>query len=399
MKCYRCGNEEQRYFYNDHGTWYCRRCIAFGRMDADCEVPIKMYSKKKHHAQYTLKYPLTPAQQKAVKEIEMHQVNGFDVLVYAACGAGKTELVMDSIMRYLNQGKKVGFAISRRQVVLEIKERMEKAFPMLNVIAVCEGYTDIVDADLIICTMHQLYRYHQTFDLLIMDEVDAFPYRNNKLLEQIAMNACVGRKLYLTATPDEDMLERVSRGELQIVELFQRPHGYPLIVPAILHTWPTLQLLYTLRFLHEHRKRKKQVLLFVPTIQEANTYYWGLRFFFRCAVFTSKTIDKEKIIDDFHALRYDFLISTTILERGITIKGIDILILHADHPVFNEASLIQMIGRVGRSIEMPTGEGVFLCTKITKDIKRCIQAIKRMNETLPIQAQKTVKLTGGKKHA
>lgn len=399
MKCNRCGNEEQRYFYNDHGTWYCRKCIAFGRMDVDVEVPIKQVQRKKHNCSYTLKYPLTPAQKKAVKEIEMHQANGFDILVCAACGAGKTELVMDSIMRYLNQGKKVGFAISRRQVVLEIKERMAQAFPMLDVIAVCEGFTDIVDADLIVCTMHQLYRYHQTFDLLIMDEVDAFPYRNNKLLEQIAMNACVGRKLYLTATPDEDMLERVHKGELQIVELFQRPHGYPLIVPDVVHTWPTMQFLYSLRFLYEHKKKKKQVLLFVPTIQEAHRYYRSLRFLFRCAVFTSKTIDKEKVIDDFHDFRYDFLISTTILERGITIKGIDILILHADHPVFNEASLIQMIGRVGRSIEMPTGEGVFLCTKVTKDIKRCIRSIRKMNESLPVQAQKTVKLIGGQKHA
>lgn len=393
MKCIRCGNEEQRYFYNDHGTWYCRKCIAFGRVNIDEDIPIKTYRRKKHNCHYTLKYPLTPAQKKAVREIAMHQSRGCDILVYAACGAGKTELVMDSIMRYLKQGKKVGFAISRRQVVLEIKERMAQAFPMLDVIAVCEGFTDVIDADLIICTMHQLYRYHQTFDLLIMDEVDAFPYRNNKLLEQIAMNACIGQKIYLTATPDDETLDRVERGEIQMVELFQRPHGYPLIVPKIVHTWVSFQLLYAVRFLYQHRKKQKQVLLFVPTIQVANTYYRYLRLLFRCAVFTSKTKEKERVIDDFHALQYEFLISTTILERGITIKGIDILILHADHPVFNEASLIQMIGRVGRSIEMPTGEGVFLCTKVTKDIKRCIHAIKRMNEVVP--PQKTMKLVGG----
>ena len=124
---------------------------------------------------------------------------GKDVLVYAACGAGKTELTMEAIQWYLCQGKKVGFAISRRQVVLEIQERMQQAFPMLQVIAVCEGFTDITDGDLIICTMHQLYRYHGWFDLLIMDEVDAFPYRDNALLEAIAMHACIGQKLMLTA--------------------------------------------------------------------------------------------------------------------------------------------------------------------------------------------------------
>lgn len=392
MECKRCGNKEKQYFaYNQfHDAWYCRKCIAFGRINVNEEVVKKEYIKKKHSCHYELKYPLTPFQQKAVSEIRMYLDQRKDVLVYAACGAGKTELVMDSIMRYLNQGKKVGFAISRRQVVLEIRERMAQAFPMLTVIAVCEGFTEVTDADLIICTMHQLYRYPDCFDLLIMDEVDAFPYRGNELLEAIAMKSCVGQKLCLTATPDETMLERVKRGELALVELFQRPHGYPLIVPEIKHTLPSLQFLYLIQFLHDCKKQSIQVLVFVPTIKEAKKYHRLLRLWFRCAVFTSKTEDKEKVIDDFHDLKYDLLISTTILERGITIKGIYIIILHADHMVFNEASLIQMIGRVGRNIEMPTGRGVFLCTRVTSDIKRCVRALKKMNESLTIN--KTVKL-------
>ena len=114
---------------------------------------------------------------------------------------------MDVICKGLRKGWKVGFAISRRQVVLEIQERMQQAFADIKVIAVCEGHTDVIDGDLIICTMHQLYRYHQSFDLLIMDEVDAFPYRGNAILQQIAMHACIHQKIYLTATPDESMLE------------------------------------------------------------------------------------------------------------------------------------------------------------------------------------------------
>lgn len=393
MKCERCGNEEMKYFYQDKDTWYCRKCIAFGRVNVGDRIVSSEYKKRKHNVSYELKYPLTKPQELAVKQIREIQEQGKDVLVYAACGAGKTELVMDSIMRYLNAGKKVGFAISRRQVVLEIQERMAKAFPSLEVIAVCEGFTDIVDGDLIVCTMHQLYRYHQTFDLLIMDEVDAFPYRNNKLLEHIAMNACVGRKLYLTATPDEDMLKRVEAKELAIVELFQRPHGYPLIVPEVKHTLPILQFMYTYAFLRLHKKEHTQVLMFVPTIAQAHHYYHILRVFFRCIPFTSKTEDKEKVIRDFHAQKYDFLISTTILERGITIKGIHILILHSDHPVFNEASLIQMIGRVGRNIEMPTGKGLFLCAQKTKDIERCVRAIQKMNASLPSVEQKTQRLS------
>lgn len=395
MRCERCGNEDPMYFYQDKDIWYCRKCIAFGRIDVGAKPKVVEYSKKVHKVSYQLEYPLTKEQERVVHEIRSHQAQGKDVLIYAACGAGKTELVMDSIQRFLAQGKKVGFAISRRQVVLEIRDRMEKAFPTLKVIAVCEGFTDVVDGDLIVCTMHQLYRYEKTFDLLIMDEVDAFPYRDNKLLETIAMRSCVGSKLYLTATPDENILKQVERGELRMVELFQRPHGYPLIVPQVIHTLPCFQYLYVIYFLWQHKKEGIQVLLFVPTIAMAHQWQKRLRLLFRCAPFTSKTEDKEAVIDAFHEKKYDVLISTTILERGITIRGIHIAILHADHPVFNEASLIQMIGRVGRRLEMPTGKGIFLCTQVTTDIKRCIHAIEKMNATLPSVTQKTVKLKCG----
>lgn len=264
-------------------------------------------------------------------------------------------------------------------MVLEIKDRMQSAFPDLKVVAVCEGYTEITDGDLIICTMHQLYRYHKTFNLLIMDEVDAFPYRGNEILKQIADHACIGEKVYLTATPDEEMLENVRLGNVALVELFQRPHGYPLIVPKVITAVSFLQTVLLIHFLFMQKKERAQTLVFVPTIQMAESLNFWLRFIFRSTSFTSKTKDKETILNKFHKKKYECLISTTVLERGITIKGVHVVIFHADHIVFQEASLIQMIGRVGRNIEMPTGKGLFLCRKRTRDIERCIKALKKMN--------------------
>lgn len=380
MRCLRCGNTQQKYFYQDGSVWYCRKCIAFGRMNVG-ELPrAKKYRQQRHACDYVLKYPLTPKQQKASAEIVWHAKHQQSQLVYAVCGAGKTELVMEVIKQFLNAGKKVGFAISRRQVVLEIATRMKEAFPMIEVIAVCEGYSDICDGDLIVCTMHQLYRYYQTFDLLIMDEVDAFPYRGNEVLQAIAQHACRGVMVYLTATPDESMLKDVEDGKLALVELFERPHGYPLIEPEIRTCANRMQLFYLIAFLYQQRKAGIQTLVFVPTIRMANELHKKLCLLFRCKAFTSQSEDKEKIVDDFHKKKYECLITTTILERGITIKGIYIIILQADHVVFNEASLTQIIGRVGRSIEMPSGKGIFLCERVTRDIERCKHAIQHMNK-------------------
>lgn len=381
MRCLRCANQDALYFYNDKGSWYCRKCIGFGRVNVGDMPKRKEYKKGCVKTKFTLKYPLTPQQQVASTNILQHIRHHQNVLVYAACGAGKTELVMESICAYLNAGKKVGFAISRRQVVLEIQERMQAAFKNIKVIAVCEGFNAITDGDLIVCTMHQLYRYHQLFDLLIMDEVDAFPYRDNEVLEQIAMHACIGEVIYLSATPDERMKSECDKDLLQKVELFQRPHGYPLIVPEIKRGTNIMQYTYLLYFLFQQRCAKIQTLVFVPTIQLARQMALWLKPFFKCTTFTSKTKEKEKVIMEFHQRKYEFLISTTILERGITIKGIYVVIVQADHPVFHEASLIQMIGRVGRNIEMPTGKGLFLCTKKTKDITNCIQALHKMNRS------------------
>lgn len=345
------------------------------------ELPrAKKYRQQRHACDYVLKYPLTPKQQKASAEIVWHAKHQQSQLVYAVCGAGKTELVMEVIKQFLNAGKKVGFAISRRQVVLEIATRMKEAFPMIEVVAVCEGYSDICDGDLIVCTMHQLYRYYQTFDLLIMDEVDAFPYRGNEVLQAIAQHACRGVMVYLTATPDESMLKDVEDGKLALVELFERPHGYPLIEPEIRTCANRMQLFYLIAFLYQQRKAGIQTLVFVPTIRMANELHKKLCLLFRCKAFTSQSEDKEKIVDAFHKKKYECLITTTILERGITIKGIYIIILQADHVVFNEASLTQIIGRVGRSIEMPSGKGIFLCERVTRDIERCKHAIQHMNK-------------------
>lgn len=379
MKCERCLNTDPKYFYNDRGVWYCRKCVAFGRLDVGVKPVVYTYQGKRHRCTYELEFKLSEKQLKVSKEIVSDLEAGYDVLVYAACGAGKTELTMEPLKRALNAGLKVGIAISRRQVVLEIAKRMQNAFKTLKVVPVCQGYTDVTEGDLIVCTMHQLYRYHQAFDLLVMDEVDAFPYKGNELLEAIAKNSCKGRILYLTATPDEKMLKEVEEGRLKMVELFQRPHNHPLVLPTIKRLPIPLQLISLFLII---RRQEKPMLIFVPTIELAQRYGLLFSIFFRCTSLTSKTIAKDIIIERLKRHELDFLFTTTILERGITIHGVDIAILQSDHAVFDEASLIQIIGRVGRSRDCPSGMGYFFCMKKTMAIKRCQRALEKMNETL-----------------
>jgi GntR family transcriptional regulator/MocR family aminotransferase len=50
-----------------------------------------------------------------------------------------------------------------------------------------------------VLTTHQLYRYEKYFDVIIIDEVDAFPFKGNKLLETFLYRACKGNIVYMSS--------------------------------------------------------------------------------------------------------------------------------------------------------------------------------------------------------
>ena len=368
--CLICGNRDVRYFHVGTKGEYCRKCVIYisnveaesGKRDWDCG-----------DEQYHLDYPLTKHQQLVSDQIR-EKISLSDVLVDAVCGAGKTELVLGAIEDALFARKKVGWAIPRRQVVLELKVRLATFFPNLNVVAVCQGYTEKTDGDLILCTTHQLYRYNDWFDLLILDEPDAFPYKGNDMLANFARNACRGKMIYLTATPDKKLIEEVSRGNMDSVQLSARPHGHPVIVPKVKLMPSTICLFYLLYRIRDNRRW----LIFVPTRRVAKNLAMLLQIDF----LTSQSEQKEQIIERFRNLERRILISTTILERGVTFEDIDVIVLFADHPVFDTASLIQISGRVGRSFQFPKGECIFLSRSKTLAVGECLRKVLEANRSV-----------------
>jgi len=156
MRCPRCLNTDPEFFYKGSRGWYCRKCISFGRMMLEEDLhPQKLNAVSDGSQEYILQYPLTPAQAKAALTCA-EEIDHGDVLMNCCCGSGKTEIVVLSIAKRLKEKKKVCFAIPRRQVVLELRERLAGYFPNASVVAVCGGHTDVTDGDLIICTCHQL---------------------------------------------------------------------------------------------------------------------------------------------------------------------------------------------------------------------------------------------------
>lgn len=204
MECKRCGNKDERYFYKGSKGVYCRKCIAFSRILLKEELEEFTYEICEGAEDYKLSFELTDYQKKASKELKDNLESG-DVLLYAVCGAGKTEICVESISEYLEKGMKVAYAISRKEVVIELENRFRNIFKNARVTGVYGGHHEKLDGDLIICTCHQLFRYHHTFDLLILDEVDAFPLKGNETLMEICLRACKGRIIFSTATVNNDL--------------------------------------------------------------------------------------------------------------------------------------------------------------------------------------------------
>ena len=78
-------------------------------------------------------------------------------------------------------------------------------------------------------------------------------------------------------------------------------------------------------------------------------------------------------------IKYHVLIATTILERGITIENVNVAVLFANHRVFDEASLVQISGRVGRSFKYPDGECLFLFDQRSNEVDKCIRKCEAAN--------------------
>ena len=174
MYCNKCGNQNIAYFGKDKfNQYYCRKCIEFNGLSAQKAI--------KENKIYTLSlnYSLSPKQNELSNAIKKSFSSNKNCLVYAVCGAGKTELVYETILYALNNQKQVGFCVPRKDVVIELEPRIKVAFKEAKVISVYGEHSEVLTGDIILLTTHQLYRYNDYFDLLIIDEADAFPYKNN----------------------------------------------------------------------------------------------------------------------------------------------------------------------------------------------------------------------------
>ena len=373
IKCEKCGNTELKYFGKKDNKYYCRKCISFNG-----EKVSNFTISTKDEIKLEIDYRLSKVQDEIARKILSSALKKEKVLVYAVTGAGKTELVYYSIANFLQRGCSVGFAIPRKDVVIDLYPRIKNAFPKAKTVSLYQNHTFDLKGDITILTTHQLYRFNKYFDLLIIDEIDAFPFKNNSMLEYFLQNSSKGSLIYLSATPSKEEINYFQKNG-KVYEIFERYHHHKLPVPFFYKK--KVSLLVSLLFLMKKLiSDDKQLFIFVPTILIGETIFPILKRIYKNGEFVHSLKNKRnEIIEDFKDKKYSYLITTAILERGVTVKNLQVIVYMANHDLYTKEGLIQIAGRVGRKKDAPTGHCYFLGEYQTNAIYEAINEIRRSN--------------------
>lgn len=375
--CPLCGNHDSHKTGIRQKQIYCRACIPFqGESIVEASRP-SIITKP------SLDYQLSDDQLALSQTIVTCYQRKQSVMVSAVTGSGKTEIVFAVITEALKLGHKVGFVIPRRDVVIELYHRFTKVFPSLHIAALYGGHTEVTTADILLMTTHQIYRYDHYFDLLIFDEFDAFPYQDNPILEALVNRSVKGVRVLLSATFSKQAMHTFKQQGGKVLYLFTRYHGYPVPPLDIIQAPFFLQYLVLLYLVNKLIKSKKPFLIFVPTIEFGKSIAFWLLYFFPQGQFVhSQHPQRQDMIKAFVEKKLQYLITTTILERGITLVDLQVIIMQGDHPLFHESSLVQMAGRVGRKPQAPGGKVYVICHHIHQQIMQANARIAFANKHL-----------------
>lgn len=390
LQCRRCGNVKEELFGSfisytlKREIYYCRSCFIFGRVCekmtmtiCSLQLPLTFRYDFNTHIPH-----LTDVQKNCVNQMEHYLDEGHKVIdVIAVTGAGKTEMMLKITNDFLIQKKSVAFICPRIDVIRELYERIERYFPEHLIIGWHNGNHARRLGHIYVMTMHQLIHYEQFFDLIIIDEADAYPFftvHEDRMLQYFVMRGLkeTGVRIYMTATP------KISHG--QAVYLMTKFNKRILPTPKFIHvSGLSKRLEYHFPMRNMEKFKNGQWLIFVPSIDIGFKVFAYIEKMNKSHIVEfvyssdSKRIEK---IDKFRNQEIDILITTSILERGVTFDYISVAIFFPEHQLMSKEMVIQICGRVDRGKVERSYHLEAYYEVYTDKISHVVNQIKEMNK-------------------
>ncbi|HPD99635.1 MAG TPA: helicase-related protein [Bacillota bacterium] len=348
-RCKRCNSFNTKMDFR--GVEYCLDCYTFKEINSSHYLIRRMRTFKKVVHELELGFELSESQNRGSNFLLMNFTEGKDSFLHAVCGAGKTEMVLKVILEALNKNLSVAFVIPRVEIIKQVYIRISLYLPNTKVSYLYGGANLDESFHLLVTTPQQLIKFYQEFDLLIIDEIDAFPFVDNPFLERLIDKAKKdkARFIYMSATLSKKYEQKIEKKELEYHLIPRRFHKKDLCVPLFVQA-DDFKSERIIKYITTLIDNNKGLIIYLPSINKGKVfkdYLEGLKI--NCGLISSETKYKAIVLKDFINGNFKVLISTTILERGVTFNNVNVIVIETDNKVYNEATLIQIAGRVGRS--------------------------------------------------
>ena len=365
-----------------------------------------------------LPFELTGAQKRVLKEIraDMGSNAQMNRLLQGDVGSGKTIVALMSMLIALDNGFQACLMAPTAILSVQHYNGLVELCKELNIsIKILQGSTKTSDRriihemlengelDILIGT-HALLEDKVKFKnlgLAVIDEQHRFGVKQRSKLWK--KNTFPPHVLVMTATPIPRTLAMSVYGDLDISVIDELPPGRKTI--KTVHRYDSNRL-KVFRFIREEIKKKRQVYIVYPLIQESaqmdykdlmDGYESIVRDFpapeYQISIVHGKMkpADKEFEMQRFIKGQTQIMVATTVIEVGVNVPNASVMIIESAER-FGLSQLHQLRGRVGRGAEQSY---CILMTshKQSENSKKRIETMVRTNDGFEI-AEVDLKLRG-----
>lgn len=337
----------------------------------------------------SLPFSLTKAQEKALQEIlrDLAKNHPMNRLLNGDVGSGKTILAAISALAASSSATQVALLAPTEVLARQHYENLQKIFePLGESVALFTGSYRILHGQKvsrktlqgalangivrIVVGTHALLSddvAFQNLSLIVVDEQHRFGVAQRAKLQDLSFQSQDGNTtlvphfLTMTATPIPRTLSLAFFGNLDISVLDELPHGRLPIITKVARTDAAREKVYT--FIDQEITRGHQAFIIFPLVEESLALKEVKAAVAEHQKLTEKVFphraiglihgklkadEKERIMRDFKAKKYDILVATAVIEVGIDIPNATVIVIE-EAERFGLAQLHQFRGRVGRS--------------------------------------------------
>lgn len=320
----------------------------------------------------SLKFPLTNAQKRVLKEIliDLKSPYRMNRLLQGDVGSGKTVVAAISLYAAVTAGFQGALMVPTEILAEQHYESLQEMFRPFDVRVECltssvkgkerqEILVGLQSGDVqIIIGTHALIQDEVQFanlGLVITDEQHRFGVEQRRALREKGIHP---NSLFMTATPIPRTLAITAFGEMDVSTIDELPAGRKPIKTM----WAKPNMLgQVLAFMEKELEKGRQAYVICPLIEESDkldvqnaidvheslVQYFQGRYKIGLMHGRLGADEKESVMKSFAANDTQVLVATTVVEVGVNVPNATVMIIY-DAERFGLAQLHQLRGRVGR---------------------------------------------------